>query len=393
MNQSKALVLSTLAMTVSFMIWSVISPIAGQLQQLFNLTTLEKSILISTPVLLGSIMRIPMGIVTDRYGGRKVFTLTMLFLIVPVVAAGLADSYEWMLICALFIGMAGSTFAISLTFVSKWYPPHKQGFILGIAGLGNLGSAAANFLVPAIASNYGIRSVFFCLAVAIAIMALVFYRFTKDSPNRTEPKTLRQSLSVMKEKSTWHLSIFYFLTFGGFVAFSVYLPTLLIDLFQLSAIEAGVRTAGFVLAATLIRPAGGYLADRFGSKKVLTIVFIGVIAGAIILSIALGQFVIFSAICLMLSLLLGLGNGAVFKMVPEVSSGNTGAVTGFVGAAGGIGGFFPPIVLGMVKDTTGEYNIGFIMMAIFALACLIIQYSVARPKRLEVKNRIEEYTA
>ncbi|MDQ0114143.1 MFS transporter [Paenibacillus harenae] len=389
MNQTKALVLSTLAMTVSFMIWSVFSPIAGQLQQLYDLSTLEKSVLVSTPVLLGSIMRIPMGIVTDRLGGRKVFTITMLFLILPMVAAGFVGSYAWMLLCALFIGMAGSTFAISLTFVSKWYPPHKQGFILGIAGLGNLGSAGANFLIPTVSEKFGISWVFFGLAVCITVMAFVFYAFTKDSPNKTERKTLRQSLSVTKEKSTWHLSIFYFLTFGGFVAFSVYLPTLLIELFQLNAIDAGLRTAGFVLAATLIRPAGGYLADRFGSKKVLMVVFIGIGASALLLSIALEHFVNFSIICLLLSMLLGLGNGAVFKMVPEVSSGNTGAVTGFVGAAGGIGGFFPPIVLGMVKDATGGYNLGFILMAVFAVACLILQYSAARPKQPGVKNKME----
>ncbi|WP_028610748.1 MFS transporter [Paenibacillus harenae] len=389
MNQTKALIYSTVAMTVSFMIWSVFPPIAGQIQVLFNLSTLEKSILIATPVLLGSIMRIPMGILTDRYGGRKVFTLTMLFLILPMVAAGFADSYIWMLVCALFIGMAGTTFAISLTFVSRWYPPQSQGFILGIAGLGNLGGAAANFLIPSISTSYGISWVFFSLAIGIAVMALVFHAFTKDPPKPAEPKTLKQSLSVLKSKATWHLSIFYFLTFGGFVAFSVYLPTFLKDLFQLSAFDAGLRTAGFVLAATLIRPAGGYLADRYGSKNVLSVVFIGILAAALVLSFMLDHFVYFSFLCLLISLLLGLGNGAVFKMVPEVSSGNTGAVTGIVGAAGGIGGFFPPIVLGIVKDTTGQYNLGFIFMVVFALACLILNYSAQRPKQSEARKGME----
>lgn len=389
MNQTKALIYSTVAMTVSFMIWSVFPPIAGQIQELFNLSTLEKSILIATPVLLGSIMRIPMGILTDRHGGRKVFTLTMLFLILPMVAAGFADSYVWLLICALFIGMAGTTFAISLTFVSRWYPPQSQGFILGIAGLGNLGGAGANFLIPSISTTYGISWVFFGLAIGIAVMALVFYSFTKDAPKPAEPKTLKQSLSVMKDKATWRLSFFYFLTFGGFVAFSVYLPTLLKDLFQLSAFDAGLRTAGFVLAATLIRPAGGYLADRFGSKKILTVVFSGILAAALVLSISLDHFVAFSFLCLLISLLLGLGNGAVFKMVPEVSTGNTGAVTGIVGAAGGIGGFFPPIVLGIVKDATGQYNLGFIFMVIFALACLILNYSALRPKRTGIQQGME----
>lgn len=389
MNPTKALIYSTVAMTVSFIIWSVFPPIAGQIQEQFQLSTLEKSVLIATPVLLGSIMRIPMGILTDRHGGRKVFTLTMLFLILPMVAAGFADSYAWMLICALFIGMAGTTFAISLTFVSRWYPPQSQGFILGIAGLGNLGGAAANFLIPSISSAYGIPWVFFSLAIMVAVMALVFHSFTKDPPKPAEPKTLKQSLSVLKEKATWHLSIFYFLTFGGFVAFSVYLPTFLKDLFQLNAFDAGLRTAGFVLAATLIRPAGGYLADRFGSKRVLSVVFTGILAAALGLSFSLGHFVTFTVLCLLISLLLGLGNGAVFKMVPEVSSGNTGAVTGIVGAAGGVGGFFPPIVLGIVKDATGEYSLGFIFMVVFALACLILNYSALRPKQTGLQKGVE----
>ncbi|MFC5471826.1 nitrate/nitrite transporter [Cohnella suwonensis] len=392
MNPTKALVFSTVAMTVSFMIWSVFPPIAGQIQELFNLSTLEKSILVATPVLLGSIMRIPMGILTDRFGGKKVFTLTMLFLILPLVAAGFADSYAWMLVCALFVGMAGTAFAISIAFVSRWYPPERQGFILGIAGLGNLGSAGANFLIPSISKSLGISWVFFGLAIGIAIMAGVFQIFTKDPPKPAEPKTLKQSLSVLKYKATWHLSIYYFLTFGGFVAFSVYLPTLLKDLFQLEALDAGLRTAGFVLAATLIRPAGGYLADRYGSKKVLNIVFFGILVASFVLSVTLDHFVHFSIICLLLSLLLGLGNGAVFKMVPEVSSGNTGTVTGIVGAAGGIGGFFPPIVLGIVMDSTGQYNLGFAFMAIFALACLILNYSGQKPKQSRIQKSMEYTT-
>lgn len=389
MNQTKALLLSTVAMTVSFMIWSVFPPIAGEIQELFNLSTVEKSILIASPVLLGSIMRIPMGILTDRHGGRNIFTLTMLFLILPMVAAGFADSYVWMLVCALFIGMAGTTFAISLTFVSRWYPPQRQGFILGIAGLGNLGGAGANFLIPSISTAYGISWVFFSLAIVIAVMAVVFYTFTIDPPKPAEPKTMKQSLSVLKEKATWHLSIFYFLTFGGFVAFSVYLPTFLKDLFQLSVFDAGLRTAGFVLVATLIRPMGGYLADRYGSKNVLTVVFVGLLAAALLMSITLHHFVYFSFLCLLISMLLGLGNGAVFKMVPEVSSGNTGAVTGIVGAAGGIGGFFPPIILGIIKDSTGEYNLGFVFMVIFALACLILNYSALRPKQTGIQKNIK----
>ncbi|MGO4268337.1 nitrate/nitrite transporter [Paenibacillus sp. TAF58] len=365
-----ALGLSTMAMMASFVIWSVFSPIAGQIQELFHLSTIQKSVLIATPVLLGSILRIPMGIYTDRFGGKRVFSVTMLFLVIPLLLAGGAHSYWLLLVCALFIGLAGTTFAISLTYVSRWFPPERQGLVLGLAGLGNLGGAAASYTLPTVFNSYGLQWVFWSLAIMIVIVTAIFWIGTKDLPAPAQMKTFKQSMVVLKERSTWYLSIFYFLTFGGFVAFGAYLPTFLKDLFQLSATEAGVKTAGFVVIATLIRPLGGYLADRIGSRRVLVVVFAGIIVTSLAMAASLHQFTGFSASCLAAAALLGVGNGAVFKMVPEVSSGNTGAVTGIVGAAGGVGGFFPPIVLGIIKDLSGAYTLGFVMLMFFACVCL-----------------------
>ncbi|QYR21387.1 MFS transporter [Paenibacillus sp. sptzw28] len=365
-----ALIFSTFAMMASFVIWNVFPPIAGKIQELFQLTTVQKSILIATPVLLGSIVRIPMGIYTDRLGGRKVFAVTMLFLALPLLLAGWTDSFGFMLLCALMIGMAGTTFAISLTYVSRWYPPEKQGFVLGLAGLGNIGGAVASFTVPVISANYGLSWVFWGLAIMIVLVTVIFWFFTSDLPAPAQHKTFKQSLSVLKFKSTWMLSLFYFLTFGGFVAFSVYLPTFLKECFGLTATDAGLKTAGFILVATLIRPLGGYWADRMGSQKVLVIVFGGTGLTALMLAFSLESLPYFSVGCLVTAALLGLGNGAVFKMVPEVSSANTGAVTGIVGAAGGLGGFFPPIVLGLIKNATGGYMLGFVLLMVFACVCL-----------------------
>ncbi|WP_156389987.1 MFS transporter [Paenibacillus sp. Root444D2] len=373
-----ALGLSTMAMMASFVIWSVFSPIAGQIQELFHLSTIQKSVLIATPVLLGSILRIPMGIYTDRFGGKRVFASTMLFLVIPLLLAGWVHSYWLLLLCALFIGMAGTTFAISLTYVSRWFPPERQGLVLGLAGLGNLGGAAASYALPFVFNSYGLEWVFWSLAIMIVIVTALFWIGTKDLPAPAKVKTFKQSMVVLKEPSTWYLSTFYFLTFGGFVAFSVYLPTFLKDLFQLSATEAGVKTAGFVVIATLIRPLGGYLADRIGSRRVLVVVFAGIIITSLAMSVSLHQFTGFSASCLTAAALLGVGNGAVFKMVPEVSSGNTGAVTGIVGAAGGVGGFFPPIILGIVKDLSGAYTIGFVMLMLFACGCLYMNHATKR---------------
>lgn len=374
-RRKSILALSTMAMIVSFAVWSVFAPIATKIQQMYHLSTTEKSILIAAPVLLGSLMRIPMGILTDRYGGRRVYALTMLFLIVPMIGAGFTRSYEMLLFWAFLIGMAGTTFAISITYVSRWYPPQKQGLILGIAGMGNLGSAVANFLVPVIFASYGLSWVFWGLAFVTGITAIIFWVGTEDIQVSGGAKTLKESLSVLKFKETWLLSIFYFLTFGTFVTFSSYLSTLLSELFNITGLEAGIRAAGFVVLATLIRPVGGYLSDRFGAKKLLSVVFSGVLLCSIFIAFTTENLILFSVGCAIIAIMVGIGNGSVFKMVPEISSANTGAVTGIVGAIGGIGGFFPPIVLGLVKDASGSYFLGFVLLSVFSLFCLILNYT------------------
>lgn len=377
-GSSLTLGLSTMAMMASFVIWSVFSPIAGQIQELFHLSTIQKSVLIAAPVLLGSVLRIPMGIYTDRFGGKRVFAATMLFLVIPLLIAGWVHTFWQLLLCALFIGMAGTTFAISLTYVSRWFPPERQGLVLGLAGLGNLGGAVASYTLPFVFNRFGLPWVFWSLAVMIVIVTFIFWIGTKDLPAPAQVKTFRQSIVVLKDQSTWYLSVFYFLTFGGFVAFGAYLPTFLKDLFHLSATDAGMKTAGFVVTATLIRPVGGYISDRIGSRKVLVVVFAGIIITSLAMAATLQQFTGFSISCLVAAALLGVGNGAVFKMVPEVSSGNTGAVTGIVGAAGGVGGFFPPIVLGIIKDLSGAYTLGFILLMLFACVCLWMNLAMKR---------------
>ncbi|MBM7572811.1 MFS transporter [Aquibacillus albus] len=386
-GQVSALVFSTVAMIISFAVWSVIAPIATTIQDLYELSEVEKSLLVVTPVILGSLMRIPMGIMTDRFGGKKVYTLTMLFLILPLIGAGFADSYFMLLLCTFFIGMGGATFAIAVTYVTRWFPPEKQGLVLGIAGIGNLGTAVASFTVPTIFSHFGLNWVFWGLAIAIGIMAIIFSLGTKELQRPKEIKTFKESLIVLKDKQTWILSLFYFLTFGGFVAFSLYLPIILQETFQLSAVSAGWKVSIFVIVATLIRPIGGYCADKFGSQQVLTWLFIGMMICSILMAFANESFILFSISCLVIASLLGAGNGAVFKLVPQVSPNNTGAVTGFVSAIGGIGGFFPPMVLGVIKSFTGDYSLGFLLLSLFSLLCLLVinwSYSshVINPLRL-----------
>lgn len=379
---SSVLLISTLAMVVGFATWSAISPLAAQLQKIFDLSSTEKSLLVAIPVLLGSIMRIPLGMLTDKYGGRRVYTALMLFLLIPSIGLGFADSYLEYIVWAFLLGMAGTTFAVGIGSVSKWFPPAKQGFVLGITGMGNFGTAIAGFLLPTIANHYGMEWAFWSLTIPIALSAAALFFFTKDPEKpKASQQTNQVKFSPWKYKMVWVLSLFYFVCFGGFVSFSVYLPSLLVDVFGITPVDAGMRAAGFVVIATLARPTGGLLADKFGAKKVLSLVFLLLGASALTLSFLLEHLYAMTIACLSAGLVVGIGNGAVFKLVPEFFPKNTGVVTGIVGAFGGIGGFFPPIVMGTVKDLTGDYVLGFVFLLVFTLTCFFLN------RRLDANNQ------
>ncbi|MFC0560200.1 MFS transporter [Halalkalibacter alkalisediminis] len=392
-EQISALLLSTLAMIISFAVWSVFSPIASTLQEQFQLSETQKSFIIVTPIILGSIMRIPIGIIADKFGARKVYTLTMLFTIFPMIAAGFANSFSVLLFCAFLIGMAGTTFTIAVTYVTKWFPTQKQGLVLGIIGIGNLGTAVASLSLPSIVQSFGLQWAFWSLAIAISVMAFLFWVGTKELPKPKKVNTLKDALSVTRVKATWVLSLYYFLTFGGFVAFGFYLPTLLQEEFHLNAVNAGFTVAGFVIIATFIRPLGGYIADKFGANQVLILLFSGITLCATFMALLVTDFNLFSICCVVMAMLLGAGNGAVFKLVPSVSPTNTGAITGIISAIGGIGGFFPPLVMGVLKSVTGHYSAGFILLACFALGCLVVTISslYAESREIRVNDTKQTY--
>ncbi|WP_227938207.1 MFS transporter [Alkalihalobacillus deserti] len=397
-EQMSALILSTLAMIISFAVWSVFSPIASTLQEQYQLSETQKSFIIVTPIILGSLMRIPIGIIADKYGARKVYTLMMLFTVFPMVAVGFANSFTALLFWAFLIGMAGTTFTIAVTYVTKWFPPEKQGLVLGIIGIGNLGTAVASLSLPTIVERFGSQWAFWSLAIAISIMAFIFWIGTKELPKPKKVNTLKDSLSVTSIKATWVLSLYYFLTFGGFVAFGFYLPTLLQEVFHLNAVNSGLTVAGFVIIATFIRPLGGYVADKFGANQVLIFLFSGITLCATVMALSVNDFRFFSSSCVVMALFLGAGNGAVFKLVPTVSPTNTGAVTGIISAIGGIGGFFPPLVMGVLKSVTGSYSAGFILLAFFALGCLVVTiYSLYtdtqkyKSRNIRIKNTKQTY--
>lgn len=356
------LTLGTLSFVVCFAAWGLISSFAPRFRQMFHLSATETAFLVAVPVILGSLARVPMGMLTDRYGGRIVFFLLMLASAIPPVWAAKASSYGMLIAAAVFLGLAGSSFAVGVGFVSRWYSPERQGAVLGVYGLGNIGQSIVVFLGPVLAASFGWESVFYGLAVLLVVWAVVFVLFARNSPNLTRPKTLGEMTALLRrERLAWILSAFYGLTFGGFVAFSIYLPTLLKDQFRLSASSAGLRTAGFVVLATVVRPLGGWLSDRIGGAQVLSVVFLGIVPFSLLL--AWPAIVPFTAGALGCAALLGLGNGAVFKLVPQYFKKDTGTVTGLVGAIGGLGGFFPPLLLGAFADTAGVVWPGFVLLS------------------------------
>ncbi len=379
---ARALFLSTTAFAVSFAVWGLIGALAPTFAQTYGLSGKEKSLMIAIPVLLGALGRIPAGMLADRFGGRRVFALLLLFSAVPAVLIGLSESYVALLGLGLFLGIAGSTFPVGIGFTSKWFTPDQQGTALGVYGMGNIGQSIAVFGAPVMAIALGSwRPVFYIFAAISAVWAAVFFLFARDATAEVKPKTMAENFAVLRrEPLAWVLSLFYFLTFGGFVAFSIYLPTLLKDNFKLNAADAGARTAGFVLLATLMRPLGGMLSDRKGGARVLVLVFIAIaILGALM---GCPWMPTFTVGALGAAAALGLGNGAVFKLVPQYFPKETATVTGLVGAFGGLGGFFPPLVLGVLRDATGTYTWGFIFLAMFALFCLTVNYFVfLRPSR------------
>lgn len=362
------LVLATGAFALCFAVFGTMSAMMPILSKQMHLSSVQKSIAVALPVLLGSLGRIPLGMLTDRFGGRIVFSAVMLFSIVPAFLMGTVADYQHLLIYGFFIGIALASFSVGVGFVSGWYSAERQGFALGVYGAGNIGQSLAAFGSPFIAAAAGLRWGFWTFGVLLTVWLLIFAIMARDAPRKGAVKSLADVVRPLSDGRSWILSLYYFLTFGGFVAMAVYLPIFLTEMFKLTPQDAGLRTAGFVVLATLMRPVGGTLADKVGGRVILKWVFPFTALMAVFL--ACPMMITFTIGALGMAAAIGLGNGAVFKLVPEYFPNSVGSVTGLVGAAGGLGGFFPPLVLGFVKEQTGSFMVGFILLAIFAICCL-----------------------
>jgi NNP family nitrate/nitrite transporter-like MFS transporter len=281
----RALTLATISFALSFAAWGLVGGLASTFTGLYALTASQTALLVAVPVLLGSLARLPMGMLTDRFGGRLVFSALLGFSSVAAVLVPFTASYQSLLIAAFLIGMAGSSFSIGAAFVSRWTPAARQGTALGIYGLGTMGQSLAVFVGPVVAARYGWEAVFRGTSALLFVWAVVYFALARNPEHAVRPASVTAMIAVLRRAPTaWLLGAFYFLTFGGFVAFSIYLPTLLRAQFGLAPADAGLRAAGFVVVATLMRPLGGWLADRLGGAQVLSWVFGGVAVFSLLLT-------------------------------------------------------------------------------------------------------------
>jgi NNP family nitrate/nitrite transporter-like MFS transporter len=374
------LALGTGAFALCFAVFGSMSAMMPIISRHMALSPVQKSIAIAIPVLLGSLGRIPLGILTDRFGGRIIFSVVMVLSIIPAFLMGGVSSYGRLLAYGFLIGIALASFSVGVAFVNGWYPPERQGFALGIYGAGNIGQSLAAYGSPVLAAAAGFKWGFWTFGVLLSIWLLIFASMARNAPNRGPAKSFTEIVQPLHDKRSWVLGLYYFLTFGGFVAMAVYLPTLLTEVFKVTPQDAGFRTAGFVVLATALRPVGGVLADKIGGRIILKWVFPATAFFAIFLACPLMSTFTIGALGMAASI--GLGNGAVFKLVPEYFPKSVGGVTGLVGAAGGLGGFFPPLLLGVIKQQTGSFTLGFVLLAGFAFACLVVLLLSMRSPRI-----------
>jgi len=343
---------------VSFMAWILLGPLAPFLREELGLSATTQGLITAIPLLGGSLFRPVLGAIGERIGGRRTGLIGLVLTIITLAAAWLvASTPAHFIAVGLMLGIAGASFAVALPLASRWYPPEYQGIALGIAGAGNSGTLLATLFAPRIAEWLGWQATFGIAILPLAVALVVFALMARDSPRRVAPATLGDYRTVLRESDTLSLSWLYSLTFGGFVGFASFLTTFFHDSYQVSRVDAGDLTTVVVVSGSLLRPIGGWLSDRVGGYRILVLllasvgVCLAVVAFMPRLSVAVA--VLFVAIGL-----LGMGNGAVFQLVPQRFPDRIGIVTGVVGAAGGLGGFFLPSVLGAVRDATGSYAPG-----------------------------------
>lgn len=371
MIRKMQLPLQTLNLILGFMVWVIISSLMPFITEDIAIPPGKLAMVTAIPVVLGSVLRIPLGYYANIFGARIVFLVSFILLLFPVYYISEASTMMDLIIGGLFLGIGGAVFSVGVTSLPKYYPKEKHGFVNGMYGIGNLGTAITTFSAPIVATQIGwAPTVKLYLILLLVFIVLNFFLGDRHEAKVKTP-IMEQIKGVYKNEKLWFFSLFYFITFGSFVAFTVYLPNFLVSNFELTKVDAGMRTAGFIAIATFFRPIGGWLADRFQPLFLLVGTFSIYTVAAILLAFSPG-ITLYTVGCLAIAVCAGVGNGVIFKLVPFYFNKQAGIVNGIVSMMGGLGGFFPPILLSTIHAATGQYSIGFMLLSQVALASLIL---------------------
>lgn len=402
----RALWLSTFAFGVCFAVWVVFSIVGVELKRELGLSETAFGLLVATPILTGSISRPLLGIWSEMFGGRRVFTLLMLAVAGFAFLLPHADSFGTLVAVGLGLGLAGGSFAVGVVYVSAWYPRERQGTALGLFGIGNVGAAATSFGAPLLLQVMDWRQAAYVYAFAMLATAIVFHAFSRTDPQThgrmaagRKPANLRERLQPLRNLQVWRFSLYYFSVFGGFVALTSWLPRYYMGVYEVDIATAGMLTASFALPATVFRALGGKLADRFGARRIMYLSFSVCMAGLFLLSYPATHYVIEgirgpiaftiaptmlerASVLFVLGVMMSLGMAAVFKHIPTYYPDNVGAVGGMVGMIGGLGGFFLPIAFGVMNDVVGVWTSCFMLLfAVMAMALAWMHFAIRRMER------------
>ncbi|MFD6211237.1 nitrate/nitrite transporter [Peribacillus sp. NPDC060253] len=371
-GHAPSLLASFLYFDISFMIWVLLGALGVYITKDFGLSPAEKGLVVAIPILGGSFFRLVLGFLTDRIGPRKTAIGGMLVTMIPLFWGWLfGESLAELYLIGILLGVAGASFAAALPMASRWYPPHLQGLAMGIAGAGNSGTLFATLFGPRIAESIGWHNVMGLALIPLTIVFVIYILIARDAPSQPPAKPLKEYLNVFKIRDTWYFCILYSVTFGGFVGFTSFLSIFFVDEYGLTRVRAGEFVTLCVIAGSFFRPVGGFIADKIGGVKLLMFLFIGLTLCMFGISFLYS----FSTVTILLfigMLFLGMGNGAVFQLVPQRFSNEIGFITGIVGAAGGVGGFLVPNILGTLKQITGTYATGFVVFSAIGIVAFMI---------------------
>ncbi len=358
---------------LAFMVWVILGPLGVQIANDLGLTHAQKGLMVATPVLAGALLRFVMGLLVDHLKPKMTGAIGQVIVMIALFVAWYhgIHSYEQTLILGIFLGVAGASFAVALPLASRWYPPEHQGTALGIAGAGNSGTALAALFAPGLAAAFGWGNVFGMALIPLSIVFVLYLILAKDAPECPPPKALADYFRVLKDRDAWWFMFFYSVTFGGFVGLASSLTIYFNTQYGLDAKVAGYFTAACVFAGSLVRPIGGAVADRIGGIKSLTVMYVFAALFLGIVSLGLPEAWMALIVFVLAMLALGMGNGAVFQLVPQRFRKEIGVMTGLVGMAGGVGGFYLASSLGWSRQATGSYQWGFVVFALLAVAALV----------------------